>query len=192
MTIRQPALGAAARRLDQRAQLRLLLRRRAIERRVQALGRQITRDFRGQRVLLIAVLKGAAIFLADLIRHIHLDVGVEFMAVSSYGSGDRSSGEVRLTKDLDMRIEGHNVILVEDILDTGLTLSYLKKLLLAHQPACLKVATLLDKECRRVQPLKADYVGFTIPDEFVVGYGMDYAEKYRNLPEIRVLPPELL
>jgi len=166
--------------------------REQIAARVQELASDIQRDFNGQSLIFVGVLKGATIFLSDLARNVRLDSTFDFIGVSSYGNNQHSSGEVRLTKDVEQPLLGRNVILVEDILDTGLTLTYLKKLLLAHQPACLKVATLLDKECRRLQAVKADYVGFKIPDEFVVGYGMDYAEKYRNLPDIRVLPPELL
>jgi hypoxanthine phosphoribosyltransferase len=167
--------------------LRVLLRRDAIERRVRAMGRSITRDFKGQRVHLIAVLKGASIFLSDLIRHVNLDASLDFMAVSSYGIGKQSSGQVSLTKDLDTSIEGLNVILVEDILDTGLTVSYLQRILRQRKPRSLRIAALLDKPARRIKPITADYVGFRIPDEFVVGYGMDYAELYRNLKDICVL-----
>ena len=173
-----------------REHLRVLLRSSAIQRRVREMGLQISKDFKGQRVHLIGVLKGASIFLSDLIRQIRVDVSLDFMAVSSYGRGHQSSGQVRLTKDLDTSIEGLNVILVEDILDTGLTLTYLKKMLMARQPKSLKIAALLDKPSRRKQPITADYVGFSIPDEFVVGYGLDYAEKYRNLPDICVVPRE--
>ncbi len=151
-------------------------------------------------MILVGVLKGAAIFLSDLSRQLHIDATFDFIGVSSYGnrpspaqelkSGWDSTGEVRLTKDMDQSMIGKNVILVEDILDTGLTLTYLKKMLMAHQPKSLKIAALLDKPSRRKQPITADYVGFSIPDEFVVGYGLDYAEKYRNLPDICVVPRE--
>ncbi len=172
--------------------LRILLRRSAIQRRVREMGRQVTRDFRGQRVHLIGVLKGASIFLSDLIRQIKLEVSLDFMAVSSYGKGSQSSGQVRLTKDLDTSIEGLNVILVEDILDTGLTLHYLCRILQQRKPRALRIAALLDKPERRIKEVKADYVGFQIPNEFVVGYGLDYAERYRNLRDVCVLtlPPE--
>jgi hypoxanthine phosphoribosyltransferase len=169
--------------------LKVLLRRGAIHRRIRQMAGRITRDFRGQRLHLIGVLKGASIFLADLIRQIPLEVSLDFMAVSSYGHGDRSSGEVRVTKDLDTSIEGLNVILVEDILDTGLTINYLQRVLLQRKPRVLRIAALLDKTGRRIRSVKADYVGFRIPNEFVVGYGLDYAERYRNLKDVCVLSP---
>lgn len=167
--------------------LRILLRRAAIQKRVASVAREVTRDFRGERVHLIGVLKGACIFLADLIREIDLDTSIDFMAVASYGKNRESSGQVRLNKDLDSNIAGLNVILVEDILDTGLTLSYLRRILLERQPKTLKIAALLDKPSRRIQDIEADYVGFTIPNEFVVGYGLDYGERYRNLKDVCVL-----
>ena len=139
-------------------------------------------------MVLIGVLKGAAIFLSDLSRTIRLDATFDFISVSSYGNEKQNSGEVRLLKDVDQSMEGKNIILVEDILDTGLTLSYLRNVLLAKRPKSLHIAALLDKVSRRTEPIKVDYVGFEIPDEFVVGYGLDYAEKYRNLPDICVVP----
>jgi len=181
-------------------ELKVLISRQEIAKRVSELGAQITKDFAGQSVILVGVLKGAAIFLSDLARHIDLDSTFDFIGVSSYGnrptptqelkSGWDSTGEVKLTKDVDQSMKDRNVILVEDILDTGLTMTYLKKMLLARQPRSLKVAALLDKPSRRKLPLEGDYVGFKIPDEFVVGYGLDYAEKYRNLPDICVVPRE--
>lgn len=146
--------------------------------------------------MFIGVLKGAAVFLSDLVRQVQLDASFDFIGVSSYGNppGPKqervwdSTGEVRLTKDVDQSLRGKNVVLVEDILDTGLTLTFLKRLLLGHEPKSLRVAVLLDKPSRRKLPVQADYVGFTIADEFVVGYGLDYAEQYRNLPDIRVVP----
>lgn len=171
----------------QEERLKPLIRRAAIEKRVRDVARQISRDFRGQRVHLIGVLKGSCIFLADLIREIGLDTSIDFIAVSSYGRGKESSGQVRLLKDLDSNIAGLNVILVEDILDTGLTLNYLLRVLKQRKPKTLRVAALLDKPSRRVQPVTADYVGFKIPNEFVVGYGLDYAERYRNLKDVCVL-----
>lgn len=170
-----------------RERLRILLRHSAIQRRVRAMGRQIGRDFLGQHVHLIGVLKGASIFLSDLIRQIPLEVSMDFMAVSSYGQNKESSGEVRLTKDLDSSIEGLNVILVEDILDTGVTLDYLQRILRQRAPKSLRIAALLDKRVPKVKSVRADYVGFEIPDKFVVGYGMDYAERYRNLKDVCVL-----
>ena len=172
-------------------ELRVLIRHAAIEKRVRAVAHRITRDFKGQRVHLIGVLKGACIFLSDLVREINLETSIDFIAVSSYGRGKDSSGQVRLLKDLDTSIRGLNVILVEDILDTGLTLNYLLRVLRQRKPKSLRVAALLDKPSRRIQPVKADYIGFKIPNEFVVGYGLDYAERYRNLKDVCVLslPP---
>jgi hypoxanthine phosphoribosyltransferase len=168
--------------------LEVLFTRDQIARRVAQIGEKITIDFAGEQVVLVGVLKGAAIFLSDLSRSIKLDATFDFISVSSYGNEKKNSGEVKLLKDVDQSMEGKNIILVEDILDTGLTLSYLRKILLAKRPKTFHIAALLDKVSRRVQPIKADYVGFEIPDEFVVGYGMDYAEKYRNLPDICVVP----
>jgi len=181
-------------------QLNILLSHDQIAQRVAEMGAEITRDFSGQSIIFVGVLKGAAIFLSDLARNVQLDSTFDFIGVSSYGnrpspdqelkSGWDSTGEVRLTKDVDQSMKDRNIILVEDILDTGLTLSYLKKILLAHQPKTLRIAALLDKPSRRKKPIEADYVGFKIPDEFVVGYGLDYAEKYRNLPDICIVPRE--
>ncbi|MGA7908820.1 MAG: hypoxanthine phosphoribosyltransferase [Candidatus Sulfotelmatobacter sp.] len=180
------------------SELKVLISREEIARRVAELGTEITRDFAGQSVIFVGVLKGAAIFLADLARQVKLDSTFDFIGVSSYGnrpspaqelqSGWDSTGEVKFTKDVDQSMQDKNVILVEDILDTGLTLTYLKKVLLAHKPRSLKIAALLDKPSRRKLPLQADYTGFKIPDEFVVGYGLDYAEKYRNLADICIVP----
>ncbi len=136
---------------------------------------------------LIAVLKGAFIFMADLARAMKTPARIEFIGISSYGKGKTSSGQVQLTKDLDAPIEGHHVIIVEDILDTGITLNYLTKLMAQRKPKSLRIVTLLDKPERRQSPVKADYIGFTIPDEFVVGYGLDYAEDYRNLKDVCVM-----
>jgi len=181
-------------------ELKVLISREQIAERVAEMAADIARDFAGQSVLFVGVLKGAAIFLSDLARKVPLDATFDFIGVSSYGNrpspahelqhGWDSTGEVRVTKDVDQSLKGRNVILVEDILDTGLTLSYLKELLMAHQPKTLRIAALLDKPARRKKPIEADYVGFPIPDEFVVGYGLDYAEKYRNLPDICVVPRE--
>jgi hypoxanthine phosphoribosyltransferase len=170
--------------------LPVLIRRDDIASRVAEIGKQIDRDFKGESVLLVGVLKGAAIFLSDLARAISIQCTFDFVAVSSYGKGTRSSGAVKLIKDLDQPIEGRNIILVEDILDTGLTLSFLKRMLMQHQPRSLRVAALLDKPDRRLEPLQAEYVGFSIPNHFVIGYGMDYAERYRNLPDICIFPPD--
>jgi hypoxanthine phosphoribosyltransferase len=168
----------------------VLIDRDAIARRVAELGAEIDRDYAGQSVLLAGVLKGAAIFLADLARAITVECTFDFVAVSSYGKGTRSSGAVKMIKDLDHPIEGRNIILVEDILDTGLTLSFLKRTLMQHHPKSLRVAALLDKPDRRMASVQAEYVGFTIPNHFVIGYGMDYAERFRNLPDICVFPPD--
>jgi len=165
-----------------------LFTREQIEARVAELAADISRDFAGESILLVGVLKGAAVFLSDLARAIELDASFDFISVASYKDGMNSSGEVRLQKDLDGSIEGRNVLLVEDILDTGLTLTYIQGLLLARKPKSLKVAALLDKPSRRSKPFKADYVGFEVANQFVVGYGMDHAERYRNLPDIRFLP----
>ncbi len=172
--------------------LKVLLGREQIARRVAEMGAEITRDFEGEAVVLVAVLKGAAIFLSDLARNINLEAHFDFFGISSYRDRTHSTGEVKLTKDVDHSLEGKNVILVEDILDTGLTLTYLKEVIAAHKPKKLRVAALLDKPARRKVPIKADYVGFEIPNEFVVGYGLDYAGKYRNLADVCILPPELI
>jgi hypoxanthine phosphoribosyltransferase len=182
------------------AELKVLFTREQIAQRVAEMGAEINRDYAGQSVILLGVLKGAAIFLSDLSRQLKIDATFDFIGVSSYGnrpspaqelkSGWDSTGEVRLTKEMDQSMIGRNVILVEDILDTGLTMTYLKKLLMARQPKSFRIAALLDKPSRRKQPIHADYIGFSIPDEFVVGYGLDYAEKYRNLPDICVVPRE--
>ena len=171
--------------------LELVLSRSQIQQRVAEMGVEISRDFAGQSIILVGVLKGAAIFLADLARAITLDCTFDFVAVSSYGATSSSNGAVRLIKDLDQPIENRNVILVEDILDTGLTLCYLKNMLLAQKPTRLKIAALLDKPARRLQKIDPDYVGFSMPNHFVVGYGMDFAERYRNLPDICCMPPDL-
>lgn len=162
----------------------VLYTRRQIAERVAEMGEEITRDLNGEKVVLVGVLKGAAIFLSDLARALQVDATFDFVAVSSYGKGLRSSGAVKLIKDLDEPIEGKNVLIVEDILDTGLTLAYLRKIFLQHKPKTLRIAALLDKPSRRIEKIDADYVGFSIPNLFVIGYGMDYAERYRNLPDI--------
>ncbi len=168
----------------------VLISKQQIAERVAALGAEITRDYEGGSVVLIGVLKGAAIFLSDLARSIKIDATFDFVAVSSYGRARVSSGAVKLIKDIDNPIEGKHVILVEDILDTGLTMSYLRGLMLQHKPASLKIATCLDKPARRLVPIEADYVAFKIPNHFVIGYGMDYAEVYRNVEDIRLFPEE--
>ena len=167
--------------------LRVLIRHAAIQKRVREVAREITKDFKGERVHLVGVLKGACIFLSDLVREINLETSIDFIAVSSYEKGKESSGQVRLLKDLDSSIAGLNVILVEDILDTGLTISYLLRILRQRKPKALRVAALLDKPSRRLRNVKGDYVGFSIPNEFVVGYGLDYGERFRNLKNVCVL-----
>ena len=157
--------------------------------RIAEMGAEISRDYAGERILLVAVLRGAALFIADLARQITVPVELDFMAVSSYGSSTKSSGVVRILKDLDEQIEGRHVLVVEDILDTGLTLKYLLKNLASRKPASLEVVTLLNKEGKQRVPISCKYVGFVVPDEFVVGFGLDFAERYRNLPYIGVLRP---
>ena len=152
------------------------------------MGAEIEKDYPEGPLYLVSILKGAFIFMADLARALkRTSVRIEFMAISTYGNQKSSSGQVKVTRDLDVNIEGHNVLIVEDIIDSGITLSYLTRLLKQRHPKSLEIATLLDKPERRVQPVDVKYVGFKIPDEFVVGYGLDYAEDYRNLSDIRVL-----
>ena len=170
--------------------MQVLYTKDQIAERTREIGAQITADYAGQSIVLIGVLKGAAIFLADLARAIQVDNTFDFVAVSSYGRARVSSGAVKLIKDIDNPIEGKHVIIVEDILDTGLTLSYLRGLMLQHKPASLKIATCLDKPERRLVPIEADYVAFKIPNQFVIGYGMDYAERYRGVDDIRLFPEE--
>lgn len=169
----------------------ILVKREAIQAAVKQLGERLAQDYAGKAPVMICILKGAVIFFSDLIREIDLPVTTEFMAISSYGSATKSSGVVRILKDLDKDILGRDVLIVEDIVDSGLTLSYLKKTLEGRGAASIKIVTLLDKPARRKVDLKADYFCFTIPDEFVVGYGLDYDEKYRNLPDIGVLHPRI-
>jgi hypoxanthine phosphoribosyltransferase len=166
---------------------RILISSAQIQQRVSEMAADIERDYQGP-LYVVSVLKGAFIFVADLTRAIHkIPVRIEFMAISSYGNQKTSSGQVKVTRDLDANIEGHDVLIVEDIIDSGVTLSYLKRLLEQRRPKSLAIATLLDKPERRVQPVDVKYIGFQIPDEFVVGYGLDYAEDYRNLPDICIL-----
>ena len=167
----------------------ILFSEEQLKARVREIAGQIDRDFAGKEPMLISVLRGSFFFMADLMRSITLPCTVDFMAVSSYGAGTTSSGQVKITKDLSESIEGRDIIVVEDILDSGNTLSYLLQILQARHPASMKLCTLLDKPDRRIKPVHVDYSGFSIPDEFVVGYGLDFAEKYRNLPYIGVLKP---
>jgi hypoxanthine phosphoribosyltransferase len=170
--------------------MQVLLSKEEIAQRTLEIGEQISKEYEGQSIVLIGVLKGAAIFLADLARAIKVDNTFDFVAVSSYGRARVSSGAVKLIKDIDNPIEGKHVILVEDILDTGLTLSFLRQMMLQHKPASLKIATCLDKPDRRLVPIEADYVAFKIPNQFVIGYGMDYAERYRGVEDIRLFPDD--
>ncbi len=167
-----------------------LLTEAEIAEKVAEIGTRLSHDYAHTRPLLVCVLKGSVVFYADLIRAMSIPVDLDFIAVSSYGRGT-TSGEVRMIKDLDVSIEGRDVLIVEDILDTGLTLKYLTEMLRARGPASLKLCTLLDKPERRKAPVEAEYSGFSIPNEFVVGYGLDYAERYRNLPFIGILKPEV-
>lgn len=170
---------------------KVLVSREEIAKRVAELGKQISEDYKGESVTLVCTLRGASIFFADLVREIEGDVEIDFIAVSSYGAGTKSSGEVKMIKDLSEPIKDKNVIIVEDIIDTGITLCYLKKLLLARAPKSLKVCSLLDKPSRRQVDFKGDYIGFEIENEFVVGYGLDYGEKMRNFKDVCVLAPEV-
>ena len=159
--------------------------------RVHEIAQEIQRDYAGKEIMLISVLRGSFIFMADLCRAIDLPCAIDFLSVSSYGAGTTTSGEVRILKDLDSTLEGRDVLVVEDILDSGVTLSFLLKNLSARQPRSIRLCTLLDKPERRKVDIRPDYVGAVVPDEFIVGYGLDYAEKYRNLPFIGVLKPEI-
>lgn len=158
---------------------------------VAEMGAQISKDYQGRKLIILGVLKGSVVFMSDLIRSITVPVEMDFMAVSSYGAGVKTSGVVKILKDLDRLIAGYDVLVVEDILDSGMTLSYLTELLRERDPASIRIATLLDKPDRRKVDIKPDYVGFTIPDEFVVDYGLDYAELYRNLPYVGILSPSV-
>jgi hypoxanthine phosphoribosyltransferase len=166
---------------------RVFLTSEQIQKRVREMGAQISADYPDGPLYLIAILKGAFIFLADLARAIDRSARIEFIGISSYGDRKSTSGQVRVTKDLDVSIEGHDVLIVEDIVDSGVTLTYLMNLLHQRRPKSIRIATLLDKPERRLRPVEVAYVGFQIPDEFVVGYGLDYAEDYRNLGDICVL-----
>lgn len=169
--------------------LRVLLTEQQIQTRIRELGAQIDADYPEGPIYLIGILKGACFFLADLARVLKRQARIDFIGVSSYGKGKTSSGEVKLTKDLDVSVEGAHVLIVEDIVDSGVTLTYLMHVLEQRRPRTLKIATLLDKPERRIKPVTVSYVGFQIPDEFVVGYGLDYAEDYRNLRDICLLDP---
>ena len=170
---------------------KILITKDEIDKRIGELAAELDRDYAGKRPLMVAILKGSIMFYADLLRAMTIPLELDFMAISSYGNKTKSSGEVRMIKDLDRSIEGRHLVIVEDIVDSGYTLSYLKRMLYSRHPESVKICTLLDKfECREV-PLEPDYKGFDIGNEFVVGYGLDYAEKYRNLPEIGILKEEV-
>lgn len=162
-----------------------------VKNRIKELGQQISHDYKGEDLLVIGVLKGAFIFMADLVREIDLPLELDFISVSSYGASTVSSGEVRITKDLDFSVEGKSVLLVEDIIDTGLTLNYIQEIFKKRNPKSIKICCLLDKPSRRKSTVAAEYVGFTIEDVFVVGYGLDYAGKYRNYPAVCILKPSV-
>lgn len=162
-----------------------------IQKRVVEMGKQIEDDYRGKELVAVCILKGAVLFFSDLLRQINLPLSMDFMSISSYGNSRKSSGVVQIVKDLDNNIAGKHVLIVEDIMDSGQTLSFLKELLAARDPLSLKVACLLDKPSRRVADIQPDYYGFEVPDEFVVGYGLDYLEEYRNLPYVGILRPEI-
>src|SRR5215203_5252666 len=168
----------------------VLITSREIEEKVREIGERITEDYRGERLLLVGILRGAVVFLSDLMRHLQLPCEIDFMDISSYGADTTSSGVVRILKDLEEDITGRHVLIVEDIVDTGLTLSYLRRSLLARNPASLEICALVTKPARRRVELDIKYLGFEVPDEFVVGYGLDYAGTYRNLPDICVLKEE--
>jgi len=176
----------------ERAVGEVLIEEPALQQRIAELGREISADYQGRDLLLIGVLKGAVFFMADLMRHLSVPCEVDFMAISSYGAATDSSGVVRILKDLDINIEGRHVLVVEDIIDSGLTLSYLTRTLEAREPASLEVCTLLTKPERREVEVPVRYVGFEIPNRFVIGYGLDFAERYRNLPYVGVLHDDLM
>ncbi|HIS68601.1 MAG TPA: hypoxanthine phosphoribosyltransferase [Candidatus Gallacutalibacter stercoravium] len=169
----------------------VLLSESQLQEMVAQLGRRISEDYRGKNLLMVSILKGSVVFMSDLMRHITIPCRIDFMSVSSYGSGVKTSGIVKIVKDLDIPLGGYDLLVVEDILDSGMTLQYILELLQARGPASIKLCTLLDKPERRKVDIKADYVGCQVPDEFVVGYGLDYDEKYRNLPYVGILKPEV-
>ncbi|HNU79940.1 MAG TPA: hypoxanthine phosphoribosyltransferase [Bacillota bacterium] len=169
----------------------ILISEEEIAKRVKELGKQLAEDYKGKELLVVGILKGCMLFLSDLVRTIDLPLTLDFMVVSSYGATTKSSGVVRIVKDLEREIEGKDVLIVEDIVDTGLTLSYLVENFKARNPKSVKVCSLLDKPDRRKAQVEIQYIGFKIPDEFVVGYGLDYGENYRNLPFVCVLKPEV-
>ena len=171
--------------------LKALITEEELHHKVAELGKKISEDYRDKNLLMVSVLKGSLVFMADLMRAVTIPCSIDFLSVSSYGNGTASSGEVRILKDLDCSLEGKDLLIVEDILDSGMTLSFLLKTLSARNPASIRLCTFLDKPERRRVDIRPDYVGAEVPDKFIVGYGLDYAEKYRNLPYIGVLKPEV-
>ncbi len=171
--------------------LKIMISEEEIQKKVKEIGQRITEDYKGRDLLVVGILKGCMLFLSDLVKEIKLPLTMDFMVVSSYGSATKSSGVVRIIKDLEREIQDKDVLIIEDIVDTGLTLSYLMENLKTRNPRSVKVCSLLDKPDRRKAAVDIEYVGFTIPDEFVVGYGLDYSEVYRNLPFVCVLKPEV-
>ena len=169
----------------------VLVSEEELKAKVAELGAQISKDYEGKNLVLVSILKGSVVFMADLMRAVDCPARIDFMSVSSYGSGTKTSGVVKIVKDLDLNLEGYDLLLVEDILDSGRTLYYLREILEKRNPASIRIATLLNKPARREADIAPDYSCFEVPDEFVVGYGLDYAEKYRNLPYIGVLKPEV-
>lgn len=170
---------------------RVLLSEKEIIAKVKELGHELTQDYIGKELLVVGILKGSNVFMSDLIRQINLPLKIDFMMVSSYGNATQSTGVVKIIKDIEQNISGKHVLIVEDIIDSGLTLKYLTEMLYNRKPASIKLCALLDKPARRKENVEVDYVGFEMPDEFLVGYGIDYAEHYRNLPYIGVLKPEV-
>ena len=170
---------------------RVLISEEELKSKVAEIGERISKDYEGKQLLLVSILKGSVVFMADLMRAITIPTKIDFMAVSSYGSGVKTSGVVKIIKDLDQDLNGYDVLIVEDILDSGMTLSYLVELLKSRNPASIAICSLLDKPERHKVEIELKYKGFTIPDEFVVGYGLDYAEKYRNLPFVGILDPKV-
>ena len=164
--------------------LKVLITKEELEQKVKELGRQISRDYTGKNLLMVSVLKGSVVFMADLMRAVTIPCEIDFMSVASYGSGVKTSGVVKIIKDLDIDLKNRDLLLVEDILDSGMTLNYIKNMLEQRGTRSIRICTLLDKPERRQVDIKADYSGFSVPDEFVVGYGLDFAEKYRNLPYV--------
>jgi len=171
--------------------VKVLLTEAELDERIHELGERISADYKGKDLLMVSILKGSVVFMADLMRAVSIPCEIDFMYVSSYGSGAKTSGVVKIVKDLDIDLSGRDLLIVEDILDSGLTLSYVKKILLDRHPASVRICTLLDKPDRRQADIAADYKGFEVPDEFVVGYGLDYNERYRNLPYIGALSPKI-